>query len=200
MCKRLLIFMLSIIALTVVLGLLPIHGETSVYENVVRLHVLANSDSVEDQELKLKVRDAVLEKTQKLFSDCSSKTEAQNVLEESLELIEQTALNAIAENGYDYTVSVLLGEEKYPTRNYESCCFPSGSYLSLRIMIGEARGQNWWCVLFPPLCLNAASEGQAFTQVGLTGEQYNIITQTEKPKYKVRFKILEAIDKGLNGK
>ncbi len=195
MYKRLLIVTFTILGLTVLLSALPIHGEKDIYENVLRLHVIANSDSDEDQALKLKVRDEVLSQTQELFKDCKSRSEAEKILNERLSLIEATAEKTVREEGYNYDVTVELGEEEYPTKNYESCCFPAGKYLSLRIKIGEADGQNWWCVLFPPMCLSAASNNaDAFTQVGLTGDQYNIITQTNEPKYKVRFKILEAIE------
>ena len=194
MYKRLLIFTFCVIGLAVVLSLLPVHGETEVYDAVVRLHVLANSDSEADQELKLKVRDAILGQASELFENCASKEEAERKISENLERIESIARSVIEENGYNYSVRAVLGEEDYPTRNYESCCFPSGEYTSLQILRGDAEGQNWWCVLFPPLCLNAATDGDGFAQVGLSGEQYNLITQTEKPKYKARFKILETIE------
>ena len=193
MYKKLLIFTFSVIGITMLLGMLPIHGETDVYENVVRLHVLANSDTEEDQALKIKVRDAVLSNTKDMLSNCDSKEEAQTVIENSLSRIEEIARQTVCDNGYDYPVNVSLSYEVYPTRNYESYCFPSGEYLSLKISIGNAVGQNWWCVLFPPMCLSAAKENaDASIQAGLTGEQYNIITETQKPKYKIRFKILEA--------
>jgi stage II sporulation protein R len=111
----------------------------------------------------------------------------------------------VNEQGYDYPVSVLLGKEEYPTRSYENCCFPGGTYVSLRVCIGEAEGQNWWCVLFPPLCLSAASANDdqsnedAFISVGLTGEQYRVITETDNVKYRIRFKILESVQ-GLFGR
>ena len=195
MLKKLLILTVCILGLTTLLGFLPIHGETALYENVLRLHVLANSDSEEDQALKLKVRDAVLEYTEEIFKNCTGKDEAQRLLEENLDSIKAVAEETVVAEGYSMPVSVALGEEEYPTKNYESCCFPSGEYTSLRIMLGSAEGQNWWCVLFPPLCLSAASDGaEAFAQAGLTNDQYNIITQTDTPKYKVRFKILEAFE------
>ncbi len=198
MYKRLLIFTFFLIGLTAVLGFLPIHGESEVYQNVVRLHVLANSDSEEDQDLKLRVRDAILEKTQLMLKGCTSKSQAQQIIEYNLPEIEATAKSTVNLAGYDYSVSVQLGNEEYPTKNYESCCFPSGEYLSLRVLIGSAEGQNWWCVLFPPMCLSAATDSsEAFAQVGLTGEQYNVITQTQNPKYKVRFKLLEAFESAL---
>ena len=193
MYQRLLIVTILILCLTVIVNALPIHGEAEIYDNVVRLHVIANSDSEEDQNLKLAVRDAVLKKTQDLFKNCKTKAEAEKSVAQNLTLIEETARNTVVSKGYDYDVSVEIGEEEYPTKNYEGCCFPAGKYMSLRIKIGEAVGQNWWCVLFPPLCLGAASKSeQTFAQVGLSQDQYNMITQTEKPQYKIRFKILEA--------
>ena len=194
MYKRLLIFTFCVIGITAILSILPIHGETEIYDSVVRLHVLANSNSDEDQALKLKVRDAILSASDELFGNCATKEEAQAKISENLPLIKNAAREVIKTSGYDYDVRVTIGEEDYPTRNYEGCCFPSGEYTSLKIMIGNAEGQNWWCVLFPPLCVSAASKGEVFAQVGLSGEQYNLITQTEAPKYKARFKILETIE------
>jgi len=199
MYKRLLIFTFCVIGLTVLLGLLPIHGESEIYEGVVRLHVLANSDTEEDQALKLKVRDAVLEHTGSLLRDVRSREEAQSIIESELDSVCDTAQRAVYANGYGYPVSVSLGREDYPTRSYETVCLPSGEYLSLRILIGEAEGKNWWCVLFPPMCLSAASQSsEAFAQVGLTGDQYSIITQTDTPKYKIRFKLLEVLERTVN--
>ena len=194
MYKKLIAVAFAVLGLVIVLSVLPIHGENEIYQNVLRLHVIANSDSEEDQALKLKVRDKVLEETQELFKDCKTRDEAKSVLQQNLEQIENISEQVIAAEGYSYSVSVELGEEDYPTKNYESCCFPSGEYLSLQIKIGIADGQNWWCVLFPPMCVGAASSGDAFAEVGLTGDQYNIITQSSDAKYKVRFKLLEAFD------
>ena len=180
------------------LSFLPVHGEREVYDTVVRLHVLANSDTEEDQALKLKVRDAVLEVTSPLVEGCTTQAEAIEILNTHLSDLEAAALAAVEAEGYGYSVTVLLGEEDYPTRVYESCAFPAGTYVSLRVLIGEGEGQNWWCCLFPPLCLSAATAKEenedAFIQVGLTKDQYGIITETGKTKYKVRFKILEVIE------
>ena len=178
-------------------NVLPIHGEEQIYESVVRLHVLANSDSDDDQSLKLKVRDAILAYTSPKVIDSASRDEAISILQGELEEIQKVASQVIIDEGYDYSVEVTLTLEDYPTRNYESMSFPSGKYISLRVLIGEAEGQNWWCVLFPPLCLSAASEKSdnedAFIAVGLNSDQYKIITETENTKYYLRFKILEAI-------
>lgn len=199
MYKRILIATFTIIGLYVLLGFLPIHSEAAIYDNVLRLHVLANSDSSEDQALKLEVRDRILEETATLFKDCKTKDEAREAVESSLDKIREIAEQTVREAGYEYGVSVSLGEEEYPTKNYEECCFPAGEYLSLRVMIGEAEGENWWCVLFPPLCIDAAGESrEVFAEVGLTDEQYSFITETDNPKYKVRFKLLEVIEGAMH--
>lgn len=179
-------------------NILPIHGEEKIYESVVRLHVLANSDSDEDQALKLKVRDAILSHVSPKVIDSASREEAIDILQGELDEIKRVAAAVVNKEGYDYSVNVTLTLEEYPTRNYEAMSFPSGEYVSLRVMIGEAEGQNWWCVLFPPLCLSAASEKaeneEAFIAVGLNSDQYKIITETEDATYYLRFKLLEVIE------
>ena len=180
-----------------VCNILPIHGEEKIYESVVRLHVLANSDSDADQALKLKVRDGILSYVSPRVIDCKSREEAIEVLSSELDEIERVASEIIALEGYSHSVEVTLTLEDYPTRNYEAMSFPSGEYVSLRVLIGEAQGQNWWCVLFPPLCLSAATEKSvnedAFIAVGLTSDQYKIITESDDARYYLRFKLLEAI-------
>lgn len=195
--KILLLFCVLFLCVTVC-NVLPIHGEEKIYESVVRLHVLANSDSDEDQALKLKVRDAVLSYVSPRVIDSKSREEAIEILQGELTNIEAVSAKVVKEEGYDYPVKVTLTVEEYPTRNYEAMSFPSGEYVSLRVMLGEAEGQNWWCVLFPPLCLSTASEKaeneEAFIAVGLNSDQYKIITETEDATYYLRFKLLEAIE------
>ncbi len=197
MPKRFYVALVIAMVILMALSYLPIHGETEVYNTVLRLHVLANSDSDQDQALKLEVRDAVLAVTTPLLEEATNRDTAESILRFHIEDIRAAAETVVAQNGSDQTVSITLTMEDYPTRNYESCAFPAGEYLSLRVCLGAAEGQNWWCVLFPPLCLSAATEKQAtedaFIQVGLTKDQYGIITETENTKYRVRFKLLEAI-------
>ena len=199
--KRLLICAFLVLTVALVSGLFPVHGEEKIYDTVVRLHVLANSDSEADQALKLKVRDRVVELVSPAVEGCKTQTEAIAAIGGIMDSLEGAAEEVVAEEGYDYDVSILMGEEYYPTRTYESCAFPEGEYVSLRVCIGDADGQNWWCCLFPPLCLSAASDEadedneEAFISVGLTGDQYKVITESDKPKYRVRFKILETIQK-----
>ena len=197
--EKILILMCVLVLCLAICNILPIHGEEKIYESVVRLHVLANSDSAEDQELKLKVRDAILAYTSPRVIDSKSREEAISILQTELDAIETIAAEVVKEQGYDYEVEVSLTLEDYPTRNYESMSFPSGKYISLRVLIGKAEGQNWWCVLFPPLCLSAASEmaenEEAFIAVGLNSDQYKIITETENTTYYLRFKLLEALQR-----
>ena len=199
--KKLLICTFVILGIALVAGIFPVHGESEIYDTVVRLHVLANSDSEEDQALKLLVRDEIISVVSPVVRNCKHPAEAIEAIEGIKGDIEAVARMVIEREGYDYTVSVELGEEHYPTRVYESCAFPEGEYISLRVIIGNGEGQNWWCCLFPPLCLSAATPGDdesnedAFISVGLTPEQYKIITESNNPKYKVRFKFLEVFGK-----
>ena len=196
MQKRLLSAMIVTVAVLLFLGCLPVHGEEEIYDTVVRLHVLANSDSESDQALKLEVRDAVLAVTAPLLRNCKTRGDAECVILENSAAIQAAAEGVVRERGRTDTITLELGMEEYPERSYDSVCFPSGEYLSLRVCIGEAEGQNWWCCLFPPLCLGASSVSSkqaedSFISVGLTPSQYKIITETDKPVYKIRFKLLE---------
>lgn len=196
--KKLLTLILSVCLVFIIIGLLPVHGEAQVYDKVLRLHVLANSDSEQDQALKLDVRDRIITAANEICAECETIDEAQAAISDSLDKLCGYAEDEIAERGYSYDVEVRLCREEYPTKTYASLCFPSGEYLSLEVRIGEAEGKNWWCVLFPPLCLDAASVNksneEAFIAVGFTGEQYKIITETDEPIYEARFKILELIE------
>ncbi|MBR6513270.1 MAG: stage II sporulation protein R [Clostridia bacterium] len=190
--KKVIIFFSAFVCLTAILfPLLPLQGEAEVYDNAIRLHVLANSDSEDDQALKIKVRDAVLELVSEEITDCTSRYEAECKVEDICDNIAIAAQNKIYEEGYDYSVRVTLDNEYYPTREYEGVRMPSGTYMSLRVLIGDAEGQNWWCVLYPPLCTGTAKPKTTLKQAGFTPEQIRVLTEGESPKYKVKFKILE---------
>ena len=194
--KRILTLSLIVALCLLVMGLLPLQGEEEIYDKVVRLHVLANSNTEEDQAVKLAVRDAILEVTVPLLQNCQTKEEAVALLEENRALLTETAQTVLEKEGFDDTVSIAMGLEEYPTRTYDSFCFPAGEYISMRVSLGEGEGQNWWCCLFPPLCLGAATVNEkeaedACISVGFTPMQYKIITESDKPVYRARFKILE---------
>ena len=200
MKKILIIVTVFAISLWAVNTYAPVHGEEKIYDSVVRLHVIANSDSAEDQALKLKVRDAVLEESEEILSGVTDRDHALEMLGSSLDRLNECASNTVRANGFDYNCSVSLSQEKYPRKSYESVCFPSGEYTSLQVKIGESAGKNWWCVLFPNLCLApSASAQEMFTEVGLTPDQYKIITESDGTKYKIRFKFLELIEETLEG-
>lgn len=194
------ILALCLCFLFLVMGLLPIHGESEIYDNVLRLHVVASSDSAADQALKYQVRDAVLDASEALFTGAITRDEAIRRAEGNMDILLDAAREAVSAAGRTDSVRIELGEEVYPTKSYELCCFPSGSYASLRVIIGEGQGQNWWCVLFPPMCLSAASAEsaeEAFIAVGFTADQYRLITETDRPAYRARFRLLEVIEEAL---
>ena len=205
--KKILYLCFGLFLTVAILGLLPIHGEEGLYDKVLRLHVIANSDSEEDQSLKLKVRDAVIDEVRSILEGCEDREEAMERLSdpENQSSIEEAARMRIENEGYSYPVTVTLCRETYPTKNYESFCFPSGEYASLKVEIGESEGRNWWCVLFPRLCLDAASETaggssneEAFISAGFTPEQYKIVTESEGTQYEIRFKLLEVIKEAIS--
>lgn len=167
--------------------------ETSerISEDVFRLHILANSDAEYDQQLKLKVRDAVLEKGQEIFLNCSSLDEIISTCKENIDLFSATAEQCITDNGYDYGVNVYVDKEWFNTREYEEITLPSGIYNALKIEIGEADGHNWWCVMFPAICLSAVSDSE-INEI-LDEEEVDLINSNQK--YEIRFKIVEIYEK-----
>ena len=187
-------FCVSVVLLMLIMPFLPVRDEGGIYENTLRLHVLANSDSTEDQTLKLLVRDAMVEETAKLSSECSNFSEAKNVYADNLEYLQKVAENVIRDEGEDDRVTVSLGEEYYPERQYGDIRLPSGRYNSLKVSIGESEGQNWWCVLFPPLCVEAAEAEEELVATGFTPNQIKVLTDSETPKYVIRFRILEWVE------
>ena len=126
---------------------------SDIADGVFRLHVIANSDSVEDQNLKYKVRDALLEYMNSICADASSKEDAMNIASEHLDDFREIAQKVVYDNDYNYPVTVEIGQYNFPTKHYGDVSLPSGIYDALRVKIGTASGQNWWCVMFPPLCL-----------------------------------------------
>ena len=184
-----------VLCLLLLFCVLPIHGEREIYDRVLRLHVIANSDSDADQSLKLAVRDEVLEYCTPLLADCDSRERAAEVVLASRAEIERVAAARLKESGCDDGVRLEVCIEHYPQKSYEGFCFPQGSYLSVKLLIGDAVGQNWWCVLFPRLCTGAAvSPEDEFIAVGFTPEQYKIITESENATYRIRFKLLEYFE------
>lgn len=169
------------------------NDKSALSNNLIRLHVIANSDSQEDQMVKLKVRDAVLEEIRGITEIAADRNEAYSLLTERLPGLQETANRVLQAQGSTATATVELGEEAYPTRQYDTFSLPAGVYDSLRITIGDGEGQNWWCVVFPGLCLPTASEEVADTAVSAGFSEDLGNTLTTQDGYQVRFFLLDCI-------
>ena len=179
------------VAVCLLSGAKALHTQDELADKVVRLHVLANSDSEEDQALKLQVRDAVLDRAEDLLAQTSSRAEAEGKLRGQLLEFERLAEAVVREAGYDYEVTAELTDTEFPTREYEGFTLPAGEYLALRILIGEAAGRNWWCVVFPPLCTAATADVPASAMAaGFTEGEVRLITEEDRG-YVLKFKAVE---------
>lgn len=158
-------------------------------DKIFRLHILANSDSEADQNLKLKVRDEITRYTEELFADCKSKEESMKIAEENIQSIINHAQNIIHKNGYNYSVGAYVTNMSFDTRVYDEFTLPAGKYDALRIVIGSGEGHNWWCVLYPAVCVPSAE--QKINSV-LNDEENNIVTESDK--YTVKFKFAEIFE------
>ena len=189
--KYLVIFTALILACCLFCGFMPSAEDMEIYENTVRLHVIANSDSEHDQSVKLFVRDRVLSELQILLAETATTEEAVAVIEENLDHLRAVCNETLEALGEEMTADLYLKQEKYPTRHYENISLPAGVYQSLQIRIGDADGRNWWCVLFPTLCTSAAKTEAALIKTGFSSDQIGVLMGGENPKYKLKFKILE---------
>ena len=163
-------------------------------DSVIRFHVIANSNSREDQALKLAVRDRVLEQAQAVYPQNATLPQARAALEGALDQLAQAGRAVVEEQGYDYQVTARMEQCWFPTKEYDGFALPAGEYTALRVVIGEGQGQNWWCVAFPPLCLGAAGETvDTAAQAGyFTPEQVSLVTE-ENTGYVLKFKGMELL-------
>lgn len=169
----------------------------NIADSVFRLHVIANSDSKEDQDLKYKVRDSILEYMNSISSNCSSKEDVIKLACEYQDEFSKIAKKVINDNGYDYEVNIHIGNFEFPTKTYGDISLPAGNYDALRVEIGEAKGQNWWCVMFPPLCFVDVTSGvvpdesKEIMQENLNDEEYTLISDDERSDVKFKFSLIE---------
>lgn len=195
---------LGLIAFLTLLSLLDIYKNKETYkQDLIRFHVLANSDSPSDQALKIKVRNRVMEEMGKRF-DTKDIDEARDIIKENIVDIEGIAKEEIRKNGYSYPVKVSLQDHMFPTKNYGSITLPAGAYEALRVVIGEGNGENWWCVLFPPLCFIDVKNGltDEKTKEELRGvlseDEFHMINsaaaQDGELPIKLKFKIVEVLE------
>jgi stage II sporulation protein R len=169
---------------------IPILQAQTIYDETIRLHILANSDSPEDQNLKLLVRDDLLSYCNR-FQEMNTKEDAMTLLENSLEDLQKIASDRILAEGYSYPVQITLDREYYETREYEDFRLPAGVYTSLQVIIGDGNGKNWWCVLFPPLCTSSCRADEELAEVGFTPSQVRLLTDDDSINIVVRFRIVE---------
>ena len=205
---RLSILILSLIAIISIMTI-SISGEVKKIsaasedykDKLIRFHVIANSDSEEDQNLKLKVRDALLSYMNTLSSNCNTKEEAIQIATQHQNEFQTIAENVIVENGYNYPVQIKINNFYFPTKSYGDISLPAGYYDALRVEIGNAKGKNWWCVMFPPLCFVDVSSGivpddsKDLLQDNMSDEEYDLITNSnDNSSLTFKFKIVELFE------
>lgn len=190
--KDFLFTVVMLLGITLVIALMPTEDDAAIYCDTVRLHILANSDSENDQRLKYEIRDRLLSKYGRMLGKANTPSEAKDVICRLKSDIENDVNGWLTEYGYEYGCEVAFDTEWYDTREYENFTLPKGYYTSLRVMLGEAEGKNWWCVMYPPLCLDIATEEAPKDDavMGYTKEEYYLITEDG---YNVKFKILELL-------
>lgn len=171
--------------LSVIFSMIPFQAQCkSISQEVFRLHILANSDSKEDQDLKIKVRDRVLLLTEALFENAESKQQAEALVSDNLQKINDAAQSVVKENGFDCKVSTQITNMYFSTRRYRNYTLPSGMYDALRVTIGSGKGRNWWCVMFPSICISSEPEGEQRARRVFDDSEYDIVTNE---RYEYRF-------------
>lgn len=159
-------------------------------QGVLRLHIIANSDESADQNLKLAVRDAILENSVDIFKQCNNVDDAVLTASGSVDAIADIANSVIKENGFDYSAAVSVGDSYFDTREYENFTLPAGTYKSLIVKLGEAEGKNWWCVVFPCVCVPTAYDASLSDSVSSEAAE----TAQNAPKYQIKFKTVEIYE------
>lgn len=159
--------------------------------DVLRLHVIANSDTSVDQNLKLRLRDYILQEGKDIFNGSVNVENAVKKIEPVLPELEKSAKAFVNQAGFDYDVKISLSKEYFTTRTYETVTLPAGKYLALRVVIGSGEGHNWWCVMFPPMCVPAADKKDEIENV-FSEKEIKLVES--KPKYEPRFKVVEIYE------
>ncbi len=185
------IALLLALALTALWGAWSLQRQDQLERKMIRLHVIANSDEEADQALKLQVRDRVLTLAEGILRRSDTREEAMAELQAALPTVEKAAAEEIAKQGYDYSVKARLEPAEFPHKTYDGFALPAGEYMALRVVIGEGRGQNWWCVVFPPLCTTAASDrNETAIAAGWEQDDLGLVTE-EDTGYVLKFRSVE---------
>lgn len=183
--------LLLALAVTILWGAASLGQQEELGRKVIRLHVIANSDSPEDQALKLRVRDRVLARAQEILEQSADMAQAEQALTAALPELTREARETLAAEGCAQPVQARLEPAEFPTKDYDGFSLPAGKYLALRVIIGQGAGQNWWCVVFPPLCTAAASDVPTVAlDAGLTDQEVALITEADEG-YILKFKSVE---------
>ena len=190
-------YVLTALVCTLVIAVMPTDAEARIYEDTVRLHILARSDSEEDQRVKLEIRDTVLDKYGEVLTECADAGVALDVLKQLCSEIELTVEERLNELGYSYGASVEIGEEWYETREYGEFALPEGRYCSLRIILADGAGKNWWCVMFPPLCTDIATGNAPKDDAYFPYTEEEVIL-VNGGKYQIKFKLLELFSRAFS--
>ena len=182
---------ISILIAVLIVNIFSIAGFSKqcseIRNKVLRMHVIANSDEDFDQELKLKVRDAVLNEGRELFDGSLTASDAQEKIIPNIDRLESVALKTIRDEGFYYDVEIYIDKEYFETRVYEnSVTLPAGEYTAIKVIIGEGKGKNWWCVMFPPMCLPAAKGDTEINDV-LNADELNIVNNGKRYSFKFKF-------------
>ncbi len=181
------------LCVSLITGALALETQRDISCKLIRLHIIANSDSRDDQALKLAVRDEILKMVEKFTKDCKDTEDAERVVFENLDILQKCADEVIAKNGFIYRSRAEISDVYFPTKVYDGFSLPAGKYRALRIHLGEGHGKNWWCVLFPPVCVSAAEAETEFSKNGFTEDELSLVT-SDAPQYKFKFKLLEIIE------
>ena len=186
--------------LTLTAGVWASVSESALAEQVLRLHVVANSDSDRDQALKLLVRDTVLAQASQILDGVADRKDAEQALTPHLGELVRSAKEALAAEGCGDAVTVTLADQWFPTKEYDGFSLPAGQYRALRVTIGEGQGRNWWCVVFPPLCLSSVTEESVETAAGevLSEDQVALITGQDGG-YVLKFRFIEWWNELMRG-
>ncbi len=178
---------------------IPLESEKvcDVFKDTVRLRVIANSDSTEDTELKYLVRNDIIGIATEIFDGCTNVDEAKKRVNENMDILEKAAADSVRSHGYNMPVSITFGIEKAPVKRYSAFVFPAGEYMTLKINLGKAKGENWWCVMYPPLCVSASTndvylDTQTFLNHGFSASQIDSLIQKE-PSPKIKFAFLDFL-------
>ncbi|SEF38727.1 stage II sporulation protein R [Caloramator fervidus] len=197
--RRIIAFLTSLVLFVFIFGI----GSFKDKEDIIRFHVIANSDSIEDQSVKLKVRDRILKEFYPMLKDVKDYDESLKILKEDISKVEDIANSVLKENGFNYTAKAYIGKFNFPAKQYGDLVVPPGEYMALRVVLGKGEGKNWWCVMFPPLCFiditrgKIDKESEEILKKALYEDSIDVFKTNKKSKIEFRLKSLEIISKAI---